>query len=104
MTILGTDSRAVSTHGPAKSGYVVEAIIEGKLAWLILPDVLERYTFTFEFAMAQVFDTRQEAINYGSSVQCGYFGGREGSIAIVLLCDEYRALVASDLVIAERAK
>jgi hypothetical protein len=93
--MLDTGARGISRDGAAPRGFVVEGVIEGRLAWLIEPVPLENYTFTFELSRAHVFERQQQAVDAGSSVQCGYFDGREGSIAICPLTDNYRANVAA---------
>ncbi len=56
MTILPDGTNRPTTTAPMPQGWVVEAIIEGRMAWLIKPEPLKSYTFTHDLAQAHVFE------------------------------------------------
>lgn len=86
----------LSKGGPALVGWVVEASIEGQLAWLIEPIPLQRYTFTFDLEKAHVFGRYGEARDSRASVWCSF--DRHGLYPHLEVCafnDDYRAKIAS---------
>ncbi len=94
--MLSDGANRIGQATAAVTGWVIEVAIDGRIAWLVQPIPGERYTFAFELEQAHVFPAFGKARDHGSSVQCGYFDGREGSVAIIPMTDEYRALNAAD--------
>lgn len=82
---------------PAINGWVIEAIIETKLAWLIEPRPHEYYTFTFDLEKAYVFDKEHVASTIKDCVHCGLeTKGMIPNLELVYVNDKYRASVAND--------
>lgn len=95
--VVSEGSFGISNAGPSPIGWVVEAIIEGRMAWLIEPIPLENYTFTFDLEKAHVFERYEEARDCKSSVWCSVNSrGISSSMDVILFTDEYRAAIAAD--------
>lgn len=85
-----------STEGPAPSGWVVETIIEGRMAWMVKPVPLESYAFTFDLSQAHIFEHHSDARGCAASVWCWHDrNGANISLEVVWLNDEYRAEFAT---------
>lgn len=98
MTAIIADASSLpAAAGPAPSGYLVETIIEGRLAWLVLPVPLQPWTFTFDLEKAHAFEQHHEAKTTRDSIWCGFDSrGYHPSLTVVQFTDEYRARIASE--------
>lgn len=98
MTILPAGTGLPASTGPAPVGYVVEAMIEGRMAWLTEPVPLQPYSFSFELEKAHVFERFGLARDAGAAVSCSIESktGIWPSITIITFDDEYRAWIATD--------
>lgn len=97
VTIIPDGSNQPSTAGTAPSGWAVETIIEGRLAWMIEPEPLQPYTFTFDLAQAHIFEREGQARDCRSSVWCWHDRhGMHPHLDVIWLDDKYRARIAAD--------
>jgi hypothetical protein len=89
-------STSLNRGDPAPRGWVVETIIEGRMAWLVEPVPLQPYTFTPELEKAHVFENHGHARDCKSSVWCWHDRwGQHPHLAVVWITDEYRAEMAT---------
>lgn len=103
MTILPDGTNRPTTAAPMPQGWVVEAIIEGRMAWLIKPEPLKSYTFTHDLAQAHVFEREGEARDCRAAVWCWHDRhGQHPTLTVIWFSDIYRAKVA-DCVLAASA-
>lgn len=97
MTTVSDASQTPTTAGPAPEGWVVETIIEGRMAWMVKPVPLTSYTFTHELAKAHIFERYGEARDSRAAVWCWHDRhGMHPSLEVIWLTDEYRAQIAAD--------
>jgi len=97
MTIIHDSTTAPSPHGPRARGWVVETLIEGRLAWMIQPVPLEPYTFTFDATRAHIFEHHLEAKDCRASVWCWHDRwGQHPFLDVAWADDAYWAKVAAD--------
>ena len=95
-TIPDGTNRPTTTAAPMPQGWVVETIIEGRMAWMVKPEPLKPYTFTHDLARAHVFEREGEARDSRASVWCWHDRhGQHPSLEVVWFSDTYRAKVAA---------
>ena len=97
-TIIPDGSNKPSTTGPAPRGWSVETIIDGRMAWMIRPVPLQPYTFTFDLALAHVFEREGEARDSRAAVWCWHDRhGQHPTLTVIYITDEYRARIAAEM-------
>ena len=98
MTILPDGTNRPSATTPMPWGWAVEAIIDGRMAWMIKPEPLQSYTFTHDLARAHLFERHGEAYDCRCSVWCWHDRhGQRPPLNVVWVDDQYRARIAADM-------
>ena len=96
MIIYSDESTCPSNSTPVQGGWIVEAVIDGLIGWMIKPVPLTSYTFTFDLSQAHIFDREGLARDCMSSVWCWHDRhGQHPPLAVRWIDDNYRAHIAA---------
>ena len=96
--IIPDGTNRLSQAAPVKHGWVVETIIEGRMAWMIKPVPLTSHTFDYDLAKAHIFEREGYARDCKASVWCWHDRhGQHAHLEVVWCNDDYRAKVAQGL-------